>query len=40
MRLVLHVAHAILDVYERRSGHRIEDWQTYDGKLERFQTWG
>ncbi len=31
---------AILEVYERRSGHRIDDWQTYEGKLERFQSWG
>ena len=29
---------AILGVYERRSGHHIDDWQTYDGKLEKFQT--
>ena len=31
---------AILGVYERRSGHHIDDWQTYDGKLEKFQSWG
>ncbi len=31
---------AILEVYERRSGHQIDDCQTYDGKLERFQVWG
>ena len=31
---------AILGVYERRSGHHIDDWETYDGKLERFQSWG
>lgn len=31
---------AILDVYKQRTGHHIEDWQTYDGKLEKFQPWG
>ena len=31
---------AILEVYERRSGHSIDNWKTYDGKLEKFQSWG
>jgi len=31
---------AILRVYEQRTGHHIEDWRTYDGKLEELQTWG
>ena len=31
---------AILGVYERRSGHKIADWETYDSKLEKFQSWG
>ncbi len=31
---------AILGVYERRSGHHIDDWRTYDGKLKPFQSWG
>ncbi len=31
---------AILGVYERRSGHDIDDWRTYDGKLKSFQSWG
>jgi hypothetical protein len=31
---------AILKVYERRSGHKIDDWETYDGQLEKFQSWG
>ena len=31
---------AILEVYERRSGHSIDDWKTYSGKLEKFQAWG
>ena len=31
---------AILKVYERRSGHHIDDWRTYDGKLKEIQTWG
>lgn len=31
---------AILKVYERRSGHHIDDWRTYDGKLKEVQTWG
>lgn len=31
---------AILKVYERRSGHHIDDWRSYDGKLKEVQTWG
>ena len=31
---------AILEVYERRSGHSIDNWKTYSGKLEKFQSWG
>ena len=31
---------AILQVYERRSGKQIGDWQTHEGKLGRFQSWG
>ena len=31
---------AILKVYERRTGHHIDDWRTYDGKLKELQTWG
>ena len=31
---------AILEVYERRSGHSIDDWTSYSGKLEKFQAWG
>jgi hypothetical protein len=38
--LTVRLREAILDVYERRSGHKIDDWQTYDGKLEKFQSWG
>ena len=38
--LVPRLRDAILGVYERRSGHKIDDWQTYDGKIEKFQSWG
>ena len=38
--LVPRLREAILGVYERRSGHKIDDWQTYDGKIEKFQSWG
>jgi len=38
--LTVRLREAILGVYERRSGHKIDDWQTYDGKLEKFQSWG
>ncbi len=31
---------AILKVYEDRSGHKIDDWQTFDGKMKKFQNWG
>ena len=31
---------AILQVYERRSEKQIGDWQTHEGKLGRFQSWG
>ena len=31
---------AILKVYERRTGHHIDDWRSFDGKLKEFQNWG
>ena len=31
---------AILRVYERRTQHKIDDWSTYDGKIEKYQSWG
>ena len=38
--LIPRLREAILGVYERRSGHKIDDWQTYEGKIEKFQSWG
>ena len=31
---------AILGVYERRTQHKSDDWSTYDGKIEKYQSWG
>ena len=36
--LIPRLREAILGVYERRSGHKIDNWKTYDDKIKKFQS--